>query len=355
MLKIIVNNVQHGDNFILQWSGGGVGIIDNHWNGNSDNPCIQFLEKEKIRQLDFILLTHPHVDHYSGLLNLLIYCEENNVVINRFMHTMAFTNFYQSIKNDRNSAKLITSSVRSTLAKRSLLDVLDKVHFLAEKGIITKVGSVIANHSFELSEKVKMNFLLPGEEEIDGYIKKECISIENEQKEVVTSRNNPYANLLCTLVQISYDSEWQVLFSSDCTKESLNRLLKVEQKKCNLFDIKTVAVQIPGHGSLDHHSPGFWNKLNIDESAVAFVSTGGKYKTPDRKAIEFFDEKFAAVHSTNSVNGYSEFYELDAHSALKEIKWLSPFLGGRVVEESKTSGEKHITISEEGEVNVETF
>lgn len=86
-MEITFLNVGHGDSIGLKWNDSGtekIGIVDCKKNNNSV-PTIEYLKsKENLQFIDFIVLTHPHIDHYSGFPELLSYIKNSNIKIKNF-------------------------------------------------------------------------------------------------------------------------------------------------------------------------------------------------------------------------------------------------------------------------------
>jgi beta-lactamase superfamily II metal-dependent hydrolase len=73
MLSITALNVQNGDSLILEYQVGGhkyYGLIDSNI-VNSTNVALKKLEEMGVEHLSFIMITHPHADHYSGIFEIL--------------------------------------------------------------------------------------------------------------------------------------------------------------------------------------------------------------------------------------------------------------------------------------------
>ena len=57
-------------------------LIDGGVRRAADAPLIEFLASEGITELDFVVLTHPHIDHYGGLIPVL-----NQLTVDEFWWT----------------------------------------------------------------------------------------------------------------------------------------------------------------------------------------------------------------------------------------------------------------------------
>jgi competence protein ComEC len=91
MLRIRFLNVGQGDSIILEWQditdlSWKIGIIDCNLYLNA-NPTLSYLIQNNYKEIEFILLSHPHSDHFSGMKALLLHCEKNQISIKYFFHT----------------------------------------------------------------------------------------------------------------------------------------------------------------------------------------------------------------------------------------------------------------------------
>ena len=72
MLKVHFRSVGVGDNIILEFPNGRVGVVDcnSRW-----RECLDFLGRINSKTLEFVVATHPHIDHMGGLLPILQHYE----------------------------------------------------------------------------------------------------------------------------------------------------------------------------------------------------------------------------------------------------------------------------------------
>ena len=81
MINVNFKNVGQGDSIIIEWkrdSLSKIGIIDCNLMGNK-NPTLEHIISSNYSEIDFIILSHPHYDHFSGLVQILEYCELNKI------------------------------------------------------------------------------------------------------------------------------------------------------------------------------------------------------------------------------------------------------------------------------------
>ena len=82
-MNVTFKYIGQGDSIILVWNDSGlvkVGIIDCNNHNGSILTHIKSLGSSIF--IEFIVLSHPHDDHFSGLLDLILYLNDNNIPIN---------------------------------------------------------------------------------------------------------------------------------------------------------------------------------------------------------------------------------------------------------------------------------
>ena len=69
-LEIFIIGGRLGESIVIRTPGGRFGIVDAYaadWKKGSANPTLSRLKALGARELHFIALTHPHMDHFRGL------------------------------------------------------------------------------------------------------------------------------------------------------------------------------------------------------------------------------------------------------------------------------------------------
>ena len=75
-VEITVIDVRQGDSILISFPPGASGkrkhmLIDGGPSRSDENAVVQTLRGKNIDTLDFVVLTHPHIDHYAGLIPVL--------------------------------------------------------------------------------------------------------------------------------------------------------------------------------------------------------------------------------------------------------------------------------------------
>lgn len=74
MLSIHVCNVGHGDSIVVEFDDGAnksFGVVDCNSKSGTESKALSLLKRLGAESLSFVVLTHPHKDHYSGLAEIM--------------------------------------------------------------------------------------------------------------------------------------------------------------------------------------------------------------------------------------------------------------------------------------------
>ncbi|MFH4963887.1 hypothetical protein V8G69_02705 [Gaetbulibacter sp. M235] len=272
MVNITFKNVGQGDSVIIEWeeeSQDKIGIIDCNQISPEINPVLDFVIEKKVKEIEFLLLSHPHKDHYSGFLALIEYCRSNKINIKRFLHT-------GSVSIDYLMAASRSKVETKELAKlyKLLMDMRDKSELIMNT--FDDNPDTVKN----LSNGFKLEFLAPSSLEIEKYIRGVNFPFDEEG-----STSNPNGNWLCSIIKI-YNENTSVILSSDVESQVLNRLNK---RNGRLKQQKTILVQVPHHGSKKNLNKTFWTGLSKYPNTYSVISVGeNNYKHPSPEVVEFF-------------------------------------------------------------------
>ena len=368
-LDLYFKNVGQGDTIFLQWEQESkYALIDCNLVRGGIRQVINHIVRNKIRVFEFMLMSHPHSDHFSGFPELLKYCDGEGIIIKKFIHTATFDPkrlgqiFNKPIITEQEHYEAATSTVNREKHKDllwKLFQLLDEQARLNSRGFIKSVHTVNNDYKIELEGDVQLKFLAPYEyREFDCYIDGTYNTGEEEKLEITKfHENNPKANYLSSFLQIySASGGWQLLLCSDVTSYTLERIFKNDYEFRELQARRPMAIQIPHHGSLNNHYPAFWEGIrDIDKSNVV-VSVGNRYGHPNVVVIDYFKDLVHSIHATNYVGGFKESYEDPTNKELSLLGALLDFPGLSDDSESNNEPclsetrccEKHIRVLHQG-------
>ncbi len=289
-MYVTFKNVGQGDSIVLEWqkeSGQrGIGIVDCNLH-NSKNPTLLYIQKAAYTSIDFIVLSHPHHDHFSGMLALIEYCEAQQIPIGCFYHTC------------QQHPDYFKAAYKSIALRKELISLFQKVQLLFRKGKIRKQSLNQFSEPILLEKEVAMKCLSPSEREYDDFISSENYKYNEEE-----TGNVPKANKLSTLLKIEGQG-WYILLTSDAEKSTFNRLAKQHKEE---FDSNLLLAQSPHHGAWSNHWDTFWKQRKKKDGAFAVISVGtNQYKHPSQKTVDSFINHQYQLRYTDAVGPLRKF------------------------------------------------
>lgn len=287
MVKITFKNVGQGDSIILEWNSNNalkIAIVDCNLY-QSTNPILDYIIHQEIKKIEFIILSHPHSDHFSGFYELLNYCRNNHIEVNRFLHTSQVTRDF------------LKSATRSLEADKELYKLFSLLKEMRDNGEI-EMYTIDDNPDLviPLGDGYNMEVLSPSSSETDKYIRGVNFPFDEEE-----STSNPNANWLATILKI-YNNEACVILTSDVESTALTRIGK--KKSGRIGQDKMVMAQVPHHGSKGNLNKPFWQLRHRNEFTPAVISVGeNSYKHPSPEVISFFDKTANYVIASTNMSG----------------------------------------------------
>lgn len=329
-MKITYKDVGQGDSIILEWNKEGtkkVAVIDCNKKGKL-NPVLQHIITQKYYEIDLLVLSHPHRDHYSGFLQLLEYIEKNKIIVKKLAHTLHLAGgfvYWKYFEVGNTDSKL--------LAK-----IVSKWSTLKEQGLIKKIILLSQEMPLKLEDDINLICLAPSND--DALIFQNHVKYQPEKN---IKESSQAANHLSTIFSLCINENY-LLFTADAEISALNRAKKNFK---DLLSNKFQVCQIPHHGSEKNYDIEFWESLpKFDiKFAVASAGEGLKYNHPSVKVLNEFKTLGYEIHCTNILNGMKEHIKdlelyLDASINLEGGSFLA--------EEYQTSGDRSFTLTENG-------
>lgn len=294
-MKITFKDVGQGDSIIIEWidknDNKKVGIIDCNLRGK-DNPVVNYLKENGYTEIAFLILSHPHIDHYSGMLELLEYIDNNNLIVNRIATTIMLRDLKDYWKYFE-----ITPSESDLLVAIQI-----KWSDMIKNGKIKRQETLIDGKTMKIDDEVTIVSVAPSMEDIKDYQKKVDLDALVNIKEASRA-----ANLLSTLLKVSYQ-DYNYLLTSDTEKVSFIRAY--ENETHHFKDVNFHVCQLAHHGSNKNHAPEFWSNIGNFKTQNAVASAGSGYRHPSLIVLKAFYDSGYEVYCTNIVGGMQEFAEM---------------------------------------------
>ncbi len=330
-MKITFKDVQQGDSIIIEWVGPDgkdkIGIIDCNLKG-TENPVLEYLKTSGYTEIAFMILSHPHSDHFSGFLELLNYVEENKIIVGRFAHTVGFDGAETYWKYFEWNSEL----------EEVLQKLKQKWFALRKSKIIKRLDHLTDGKVMTFDNLASITCLAPSHDDFQRYQAKVNM---NAAENVDKARNA--SNLLSTVLKLEING-YHFLFTSDAEKSALDGAMARDKE--HFEGLRFHVCQMAHHGSKVNHSSGFWNEITNFQIQNAVASAGMGYKHPSADVVRDFHRRGYKVYCTNIVNGMRAFVN-DLEEAKKALDDFS-----ELAEEYKESNDRAFVLKD-GKVSLE--
>ena len=276
LVSVTVFGPGFGESIVIYIPYLGWGIIDSCLHkvkGSTINPALEYLKSENVTHLSFLILTHPHKDHFQGF----------NLIIDHFLGQIDRICYYSGDG---------IREYRTFLAKK---------HILGEPGLVSlanifkkfaqakKAGAHILNIS-ERTEIVRRNMygdqeieiiaLSPSEDSIKKYVQllHKAILLKNGDfpSEIKDREHNLLSSaILCKIGELS------LIFGSDLEIGD-NKYMgwKGVMRNPDSLDLAAHFVKVPHHGSENAFYEPIWKEFSKNNFPVSVITPYDRESDP---------------------------------------------------------------------------
>lgn len=236
-LNVNYIDIGQGDSELIQLPDGKNILID-AGDKEASKKLLDYFKQNKINKLDLVIISHPHLDHYGGLLGVL--------------KQIPITEVYDS------------GAPTSSTTYLSLLK-----QFAAKK---TKFSIVRRGQEFKFVDNIKLNIFAPEDPLL---------------KNTKSDANNASIVAKLTHNKVSF------LFTGDIEDESQDKILKESPN-----EIKVDILKVAHHGSRYTSSKEFLDTVN-PKVAVISCGQGNSYGHPHTETLKRLEDKKIKVYRTD--------------------------------------------------------
>ena len=299
--RVRFKKVGQGDTIILEHGSIAqktlsLGIIDCKCDKTGQNALIGYLNYLQFcgikYEIKFIIISHPHLDHFSGIAELLEKVRQENLTLNELGHTLNFHNDYPKSEQSLNTC---IGKIRSQIGE------------LAKKRKEAFSESTI-NHGTHLffTDEIDLYCFAPEGRETSRYLDISRFCYDRGRKPPSRA-----ANLLSTLLAITYKDQF-VLLTSDAEKKIFERVLNHLKKRLNGY--RLYGAQIPHHGSERNYHKGFWEAIS-DGTGQQIAIISAKFGDPKHPAKSVTDHLKSAKYVIKETHENSKIERDSKYSA----------------------------------------
>ena len=309
MLSVRVQNVGNGDSIIIEYKyddKSSYALIDCNVPPGKEHTVKEKLLSLGVSDLSFVALTHPHKDHYDGLLEIF-----RSFSVKKFI-TFPIDAFVLEKSRIKNMAKLykrISDETDSPEIKSSIEEFL----------LLLQTAKTLGKDNWEEPAGIESRVLAEGfTDDIDLFVVQPLRSqkgdffsaLDNEKIEIIESKD---INKLSLAFLIRYKGH-EILLGGDSTVVNWREL----QTKRYQRNLDASVVKLPHHGSKKDCAADVLDFVYAGDQAerIAIISANGK-KHPDAETLVWLKERNIKPYCTGlatlchdkvaDLHNYSEF------------------------------------------------
>lgn len=126
MFRIHFSDVGHGDTTVLQFANGRTYVVDHQLAAQKTPPIDYLVEVLGVEEIETIVVTHPHADHFLGIQRILEVIPVRQVWLSDYTRT---TSSYQAFEHQLEMRRDIR--VLFPRSGTSVAEGVDRIHVLA--------------------------------------------------------------------------------------------------------------------------------------------------------------------------------------------------------------------------------
>jgi len=274
---IDVLNVGHGDSIVLELPNNTWGVVDcSKTEGQTEPPALTFLRSKNVQKLKFICLTHPHRDHFHGMLDIIRHYTSDGRNVEQFW----------DFGVDKDKFTVLKQSFGSEREFTELQRLYDFVLGGVEKKTIQYLEAKQNTMCLRLSG-LEIFSLAPLGRDTLRYVRS-------------WGRDKAIDENLLSVVLVIVHGEARAVLGGDT--KSWEDILKLWRKDCGSARRKKRAfdfLKVSHHGSRYGNHAGLWNSFTVKGQSVAVISAGCQYECPHPETVKSIVSNGVRLYSTN--------------------------------------------------------
>lgn len=291
-VEIHVFDCGQGDTIFLRLPGNKHALIDcNLPDGPTRTQFFQFLETWAVRHLDLLCLTHPHDDHYHGMLEVVEYFASEGRTLGTFCDVGVTPKEVLALMTAKNRPPSYITEYSRLYSRLNSLIKENKVRYFAgnqdSRPLIRSTGL----------------YLMPIGP--DPTIVRQMLESSMRRDDRFSSIREDLNLLSLVLVlRMHGDIKGDALLVGDTNGAGVNKALQVLTDHDHATPCQFDFVKVAHHGSLDsHRGSNICSTRRTTGTAIAAISTGSDYKVlPDREVLsDFINASWRVLITTKRV------------------------------------------------------
>lgn len=284
-----------GESLVLRTPGGEWGVMDAYAANPNDprtNPTLSMLRDLGVRELRFVGMSHPHMDHYSGLRGIL---DAYSGRVREFWRPpFGPQDWKRLVARLAQTCAHLARSYERKLAAAGIMEfrkLLDLVSSERERHGLHPVGVQERTRLLdEPAHDFEVRCLAPSSALTEAYFEKLAEKVVRSESHWVSGEHN----LVSSVLEVRY-RKWRGILGGDAER----RTWATMQSYCDRDLVARLRfLKIAHHGSAIGHPSPFWvapQRTPLHAALTSFRAQG----LPTSQGIELYRHRSVQLHATN--------------------------------------------------------
>lgn len=294
-LEVHILGGGQGESVVIKMPDGRWGVVDCFTTSPATpdrNPAALFLRARGVDRLQFVCLTHPHQDHYLGMMAL----------INEF-NPREFWRFgslsHEHIRNlihYHEARAIVTGRSEFSRSAEELLSLFGKSLEAVEAKTMdvefATARKTLYPPSIEEPKTFHIHSLSPTGNQTTLYEAAivRCVKPDGRIGEKLSKSHH---NNISVVLKITYGRS-VVFLGGDLEKQGWEELLSRYPDHM----LKATAIKVSHHGSPNGYCDKLWERFCGDNGPIAVVTPSNQHKLPQKCAVSHITQHASAIYST---------------------------------------------------------
>jgi len=304
-VEIVLFSCGHGDTILIRLAGPKWALIDcNLPDSTAFDRFVEFLNDLDIRRLVFVALTHPDIDHYAGLADVLKHFHKDRQGVDHFYDSgINYEEVLQSLEAIGRPPEEVREFYR-------LISTVENLQISAHRVDDKRQPIVVSGTPMQFTP------IAPAES---------CVlsSARRALRSLPPGVGSNRLSLVFIMTIETTGDYRHFLLPGDADSNSLNTAVRLWRESHKEDPGAFSVIKVSHHGSANGHSRDVCEQHPADESYVAVISVGNKYKLPRKSVLlDYLKKNWTVLSTTTKQSGHrtnlllDQFGERTRHEAL---------------------------------------
>jgi len=340
-LQIYLFGASLGESIVLKLPNGAWAVIDCFASSPSNpqtNPAHKLLSAQRVSTLEFLCLTHPHVDHFMGMSRLIL-----DFQVKKFW---GFGGLqppdFDLLKTFFTADAATDTNPDSKERAREISNIFEEIQAKGISHQAVSAKTLIYPASIDSRTPIRIWGLAPSGRSTNEYKLKLYKSTKGKKFKSALPKSDH--NLISSAFLVEF-GRTRIILGGDVETEAWQDVLDDEPVR----DLSAHAVKVPHHGSSNGYCPGLWDHFAANGKPVAILTPYTPKQLPEHIALDHIRPLAQAIHSAAALQHASTSFPTPTDPRLNRIRsTLVTKAKARRLDSTRPGGYLHLVFDNQG-------